>query len=67
MLTIPTHRLKEIRTKCMPTATKKKKQKKTKKKKRRKEIDNIRRKTFEFSLIKSQITITFYKCCKLYW
>ena len=34
---------------------------------KKKEIDNIRRTPFELALIKSQITIAFYKCCKLYW
>ena len=33
----------------------------------KKEIDNIWGTQFEFVLIKSQVTITFYKCCTLYW
>ena len=33
---------------------------------KKKAIDNIRRTAFEFTLIKSQITIPFYNCCKLY-
>ena len=40
---------------------------KKKRKKERKEIDNVRGAPFEFELIKSQINILFYKCCKLYW
>ena len=54
MLMIRTHCLKKIPTKYIFLSAKKK------------EIDNIQRTLFEFMLIKSQKTITFYKC-KLYW
>ena len=55
MLTIRTHCLKEVPTKCIFLATKEK------------EIDNIRRTPFELALIKSRITIAFYNAVVLHF